>query len=180
MLGAGRDDLIAGRPVRAFSLKTAHFGLRIKKGNKRVFARTFGHAAPTRITRHIQHGCEGQGNGVLRGFARGKRRGPLPQIGLKSRGFTQRIGNNGTVAVQHIEAKQKRNCGGRLLKCDFLDGGDVFPSVNIEDAADLSLPDAGQDIRQTVLKRGLHRGQHIELSDLFPQAQAGQQSFGGQ
>ena len=81
--------------------------------------------------------------------------------------------------MQHIKTEQQRDTGGGLLQRNFLDGCDIVPAVNIEKAAYLALPQAGQNIRHTLVHCRFHRRQHRELADFFTQAEGCKLGFGG-
>ena len=78
MLGTGRNNLISRVVSGGAALKPADFGLCIEHGDKRVFARTFRHASPAWIARHIQHGGEGEGDSLVTCFACSKTGSALP------------------------------------------------------------------------------------------------------
>ena len=149
----GRRQIV--RLADVVALETAHLGFGIAGGEPGIFARAFGNPAPARVARHIQHRGEGEGQAIGGGFRGGGARRSLPQVRIEGRRLGQRDGEDGAVAVDHVEGEQQRHAEPRFLDRDPLHLARLLGAPQIADRADPARFDRGH-----VVARHLRAGDH--------------------
>jgi hypothetical protein len=117
VLGAGQHPLRVGVIV---ALEAAHLSGRHRRAQVGVFARAFDNTPPARIAGNVEHRGEGPVEAGSAGFSgrhglRLLRHGRIP-----GRGHRQWHGEDGAVAVDHIQRKQQGDAGRAFLDRQLL------------------------------------------------------------
>src|SRR6185503_1781982 len=108
-----------------------------------VLAGTFRYPAPPRIARYINHGRKNPVYAFGGSFLSRNTRRLLNKVHVPGGSHTQRYREDGTVAVDHVEAKYQRNVQARVFYRYFLCFADIIGSPYTKYPADITFFDIG-------------------------------------
>ena len=104
VLGNGCNMALAANRIGSDALETSNLGSRVGGGDPRIFARAFGHAAPSRVSTDIQHGCKSERDTVIGGL-----QPPLPRPSLPTRpGSKAAVSPSGTGKIVRYPCSTSR------------------------------------------------------------------------
>ena len=159
----GRAEIVA--------LEAMHLGLGDARAQPRILSRAFGAAAPARIAGNIQHWGKGHRQAVRGRLCGGLPRRQRPQRRIEQRRLAQGYGEQGAVAMNHVESDEQRNAETRLLDRQPLHVPHMMGPDHVEEIADGAVLDRLRRIPRD--HRARHRvagGRHGELAELFSQS----------
>ncbi len=158
MLGAG-DDAVGRAIVRA--LKPTDSRARQSRAEVRVFAGAFDDAAPTRVARDVEHRGESPVDSGGPRLGGGDGGGALDARGVPTARLGERDGEDGAVAVNHVEAEDERDFETRAFDGDALQLVRVPHAAHVQGRAEQTFAD---EFRVLILEAPV--GVAVELLEL--------------
>src|SRR5689334_2293817 len=134
-----REDLVCGAVI--ITLKPTHTRARKRGAEKRIFARAFTDASPTRIACDVDHRREGPTQSHVVRFLCGNRGGAFRECRIPTARLSERNRKDRAITVNHVEAEQHRNLQSRLVHRHTLHLVRTLRAANAECRAEQSFAD---------------------------------------